>query len=218
MDYTPLILSLKVAVVATFFTFFLGIYAARLVQKTGKYKGVLDGIFTLSMVLPPTVVGFFLLILLGTNGPFRFLYDKFDFQIIFTYAAAVIAAIFVSFPLMYRASLGAFEQVDKNYIYAARTLGFSERKIFFKIILPIAKPGVLSAVILAFARALGEFGATIMIAGNIKGKTQTVSTAIYTAVQAGNRQQAFKLALIIAIVSFVIMVIMNCITTERRKI
>ncbi|MDO4593964.1 MAG: molybdate ABC transporter permease subunit [Tissierellia bacterium] len=217
MDVRPLFLSIKTAFMATIFTFILGILAARLVLKTGKYKGVLDGLFTLSMVLPPTVVGFFLLVFLGNNGPLSYFYNLFNFKIIFTYPAAVIASVVVSFPLMYRTSLGAFEQIDINYIYAARTLGFSERKIFLKIILPMAKPGLLSGVVLAFARALGEFGATIMIAGNIEGRTQTVSTAIYTAVQAGKRDIAFRWSLIISLFSLIAMILMNYLSTEKRQ-
>lgn len=217
MNYAPLFLSLKTALIATFFTFILGIYAARVVLRTGRYKGVLDGIFTLSMVLPPTVVGFFLLVFFGTNGPLKPLYDFFKFHVIFTYPATIIAAVFVSFPLMYRTSLGAFEQIDKNLIYAGQTLGFSEKKIFWRIILPNSKPGLLSATVLAFARALGEFGATIMIAGNIPGKTQTVSTAIYTAVQSGNRNVAFKWSLIVAAVSLIIMILVNFVITEKER-
>ncbi len=217
MDYTPLWISVKVALTATVFTFFLGLLAARLVVNMGKIKGLLDGIFSLPMVLPPTVVGFFLLILFGKNGTLGQVLERFGASVIFTWQGAVLAAIVVSFPIMYRTARGAFEQVDVNLIYAARTLGMSEVQIFFKILLPVARPGIVAATILAFARALGEFGATIMIAGNIPGKTQTMSLAIYTAMQSGNRELAYRWVVIIMAISVTTMILMNCIV-ERRPV
>ena len=211
---SPIIISIKTAFVATFFTFFIGIFAARFVRDLRNFRGVIDGIFTLPMVLPPTVVGFFLLIFFGNNGPLAPLLDKIGVQIIFSYYATIISAIVVSFPLMYRTALGAFDQVDDNYLDAARTLGFSENKIFWKVLVPTAGPGLVSGVVLTFARALGEFGATIMIAGNIPGKTQTISTAIYSAVQAGNRPLAFRWSLVVAGMSLVSMIILNKVTQE----
>ena len=218
MDYTPLWISVKVALCATVFTFFLGLLAARLVVNMGKMKGLVDGIFSLPMVLPPTVVGFFLLILLGKNSAVGQVLEKLDAGVIFTWQGAVLAAIVVSFPIMYRTARGAFEQVDVNLIHAARTLGMTELQIFFQILLPVARPGIVAAVILSFARALGEFGATIMIAGNIPGKTQTMSLAIYTAMQSGNRELAYKWVAIIMAISIVTMILMNvCVKGRSRR-
>jgi molybdate transport system permease protein len=214
MDYSPLWISVKVAVTATIFTFFLGLLAARLVVSLGKIKGLIDGVFSLPMVLPPTVVGFFLLVLFGKNSPLGKLLERMGGTVLFTWQGAVIAAVVVAFPIMYRTARGALEQVDPNLIHAARTLGMSETAIFFRILLPVARPGIMAATILAFARALGEFGATVMIAGNIPGRTQTMSIAVYTAMQSGNREQAYKWVAIIMLISFVTMFLMNY-TVER---
>ena len=211
MDFSPLYISLKTAGLATIITFILGIYAARFICKLKKYQGFIDGIITLPLVLPPTVVGFFLLLFLGKNSFIGQFLAVFDINIIFT-------AVVVSFPLMYRTTRGAFEQIDKDLIFAARTLGMSEEKIFWKIILPLAKSGILAGAILSFARALGEFGATIMLAGNIPGKTQTMSTAIYSAVQANDQETAFVWAGIIIIVSLMVMVLMNYWLKQQQKV
>ena len=203
MDFSPLWISLKVAVCATVFTFFLGLLSARLVLSLRAGKALIDGIFSLPMVLPPTVVGFFLLIIFGKNSLLGGLLLKMGISVLFTWQGAVIAAVVVSFPIMYRTARGALEQVDVNLIYAARTLGMSEAKIFFRIQLPAAWPGV------AFARAMGEFGATIMLAGNIPGRTQTMSVAIYTAVQSGDRSLAYYWVAIIMGISFFTIFLMN---------
>ena len=191
------------------FTFFLGLFSARLVISLRSGKALIDGIFSLPMVLPPTVVGFFLLIIFGKNSLLGGLLLKMGISVLFTWQGAVIAAVVVSFPIMYRTARGALEQVDVNLIYAARTLGMSETKIFFRIQLPAAWPGVAAATILAFARAMGEFGATIMLAGNIPGKTQTMSVAIYTAVQSGDRSLAYYWVAIIMGISFFTIFLMN---------
>jgi len=149
----------------------------------GKARGLIDGILILPMVLPPTVVGFILLMIIGKNFPLGELLGKFGIALIFTWFATVIAATVVSFPLMYRTSVGAFSQIDVNVINAARTLGVSEWKIFWKVAVPLAWPGIAAGTVLAFARALGEFGATIMIAGSIPGKTEMIPIAIYFAVR-----------------------------------
>ena len=209
MDFSPLWISLKVAVCATVFTFSLGLLSARLVISLRSGKALIDGIFSLPMVLPPTVVGFFLLIIFGKNSLLGGLLLKMGISVLFTWQGAVIAAVVVSFPIMYRTARGALEQVDVNLIYAARTLGMSEAKIFFKIQLPAAWPGVAAATILAFARAMGEFGATIMLAGNIPGRTQTMSLAIYTAVQSGDRSLAYYWVAIIMGISFFTIFLMN---------
>ena len=173
LDWSPLFISLKTGIVATFISFFLGIYAARKVVKTtpGK-KAVIDGILTLPMVLPPTVAGFFLLLIFSKRRPFGiFLYETFDIKVVQSWLGCIIAATVIAFPLMYRNARAAFEQLDVNLIYAGRTLGMSDIRIFWKVVIPSAGPGIASGTILTFARALGEYGATSMLAGNIPGKT-----------------------------------------------
>lgn len=218
MDFSPLYISLKVAIVATIFTFLLGLLAARGVTRLNRLKGVADGIFTLPMVLPPTVVGFFLLLLFGKNGVFGQALNAIGASVVFTWQGAVIAAVVVSFPMMYRTARGAFEQMDQNLVFAARTLGMPEWKIFFKVVLPCCWPGIAAGTILAFARALGEFGATTMIAGNIPGKTQTMSLAIYAAVQGNNREKAYYWVAVIMCISFVTILLMNYLTSSKKLI
>jgi molybdate transport system permease protein len=219
MDLTPLWISIKTAVTATVITFILGILAAWFVLGyRGKLKGLIDSIFTLPMVLPPTVVGFFLLVVFGRNGTFgKFLYTH-GIQIIFSWYANVLAAAVVAFPLMYKTVRGAFEQVDINLIYAARTLGASEWKVFWRIIIPNAWPGVAAGTILAFARALGEFGATLMVAGNIPGKTQTIPVAIFFAAEGGDMKLALTWVVLIFVISFVVMTLMNYWTEYQKKL
>ncbi len=209
MDLSPLIISIKTAGLATAITFVLGIYAARYIRHIKHFQGIIDGIITLPLVLPPTVVGFFLLLFLGKNGFIGQFLQLFDISVIFSWPATVITATVVSFPLMYRTVRGTFEQIDADIISAARTLGMSEERIFWKITVPLSWPGIMAGMILSFARALGEFGATIMLAGNIPGKTQTMSTAIYSAVQANDQDTAFVWAAIIIVLSLVVMVLMN---------
>ena len=218
MNWSPLWISLCTAVPATIITFFLGIYAAaRMVKTGGRIAGLIDVLFTLPLVLPPTVAGFLLLILFGRNGiPGRYL-QELGIQIVFTRTAAVIAAVVISFPLMYRSAKAAFEQVDSTLIYAGRTLGMTERRIFWRIIMPNAMPGVASGTILALARALGEFGATLMIAGNIPGRTQTMPLAIYMAIQGGKQQEAVIWVVLLMILSFVMILLMGYFSADRRK-
>ncbi|MCE5285564.1 MAG: molybdate ABC transporter permease subunit [Pelosinus sp.] len=217
MDLAPLYISLKTALLATVITFVLGLYGARYVMRLEKYQGIIDGIFTLPLVLPPTVVGFFLLVLLGKNSVIGKFLLQFDFSIVFSWEATVIASTVVAFPLMYRTARGAFEQIDYNLIAAAQTLGMSEERIFWRIVLPLSWPGIAAGTVLAFARALGEFGATIMLAGNIPGRTQTMATAIYSAVQAGDRDTAYVWAGVIIIISFIIMILMNYWSNVQKK-
>lgn len=217
MNYSPLFISLKAAILATCITFILGIYSAYFTLRLKKTKGLVDGLFTLPLVLPPTVVGFLLLVLLGKNSLIGHFLLNYDITIVFSSAATVIAAVVVSFPLMYRTARGAFEQVDKNMIYVARTLGISEHEIFLKIIIPNSFNSIIAGTILAFARALGEFGATIMIAGNIPGKTQTMAVAVYSAVQAGDRALAYKWVAVIVIISFATMILLNMFESGKLK-
>ncbi len=210
MDLSPLWISLKTAATATVITFFLGIAAARwMVGYRGKGKGLIEGLFISPLVLPPTVVGFLLLLLFGKNGPIGQLLLQLGVTVIFSWSATVIAATVVAFPLMYKTALGAFEQIDANLLRAARTLGASERTVFWQVILPLAWPGIVAGTILAFARALGEFGATLMLAGNIPGQTQTIPVAIYFAVEAGDMRQALVWVLIILTISLTVLTALN---------
>ena len=209
MDYSPLWLSLRVAFIATLMTFILGVLAAWLTVKLRRGKGIVDGLFTLPLVLPPTMVGFFLLVIFGKNGFIGQMLSSIGAPVVFTWTGAVIASTVVAFPLMYRTVRGAFEQMDENLLSAARTLGMSEPKLFWRVMMPNSIPGIMAGAVLAFARALGEFGATIMLAGNIPGRTQTVSVAIYTAVQAGNWELAYRWMAIIVGISFATIILMN---------
>ena len=219
LDWSPLLISLKTGIVATIISFFSGIYAARKVVKAGpRVKAVADGILTLPMVLPPTVAGFFLLLLFSLRRPFgAYLYDRFDFKVVQTWLGCILAATIIAFPLMYRNTRAAFEQVDTNLIYAARTLGMSEWKIFWKVVIPSAGPGVLSGTVLAFARALGEYGATSMLAGNIPGKTGTVSQKIAMVIQDGDYKTAGFWSVVVLLVGFLTMTAMNLLGNRRKK-
>ena len=217
MEFSPLIITLKTSAVATLLTFFAGIFLAYLVCKLKRGKTLADAIIMLPMVLPPTVVGFFLLLIFGKRSAIGKFLLQFDITFVFTWKAAVIAAAVVSLPLMYRTTHGAFEQLDRNIIYAARTLGVSEWKIFWRIILPNASRGILAGLILSFTRAAGEFGATIMFAGNVPDVTQTMSTAIYAAVQANDYDLAFKWAMLLALFSLVFIFAMNFAVQSKSK-
>jgi molybdate transport system permease protein len=199
----PLWISCKTVLAATAVTFFLGIAAARwMARYQGQFKSVIDGLLILPLVLPPTVVGLGMLILFGKNGPLGQLLLKFGTTVIFSWPATVIAATAMAFPLMYMTARGAFEQVESNIENAARTLGATEWRIFWAVTLPLAWPGVMAGAILSFARSLGEFGATLMLAGNIPGKTATIPVAIYFAVQAGDNREALLLVMIVLIIAF----------------
>jgi molybdate transport system permease protein len=200
---SPLWISLKTVLAATIITFFLGIAAARwMAGYCGRLKNVIDGLFILPLVLPPTVVGLGLLMLFGKHGPIGILLGQLGAVVVFSWTATVISAVTVSFPLMYMTARGAFEQIEANIEGAARTLGASEWRIFWSVTLPLAWPGVVAGTILALARSLGEFGATLMLAGDIPGKTQTIPVAIYFAVEAGDMNQALVLVLVVLAVAF----------------
>lgn len=219
LDWSPLFISLKTGVVATFISLFLGIFAARKVVKTtpGK-KAVIDGILTLPMVLPPTVAGFFLLLLFSRRRPLgEFLFEQFDFKVVQTWLGCVIAATVIAFPLMYRNARAAMEQIDMNLVYAGRTLGMSDTKIFWTVIVPTAGPGIASGTILTFARALGEYGATSMLAGNIPGKTGTISQKIAMVIQDGDYLTAGIWVAIVMIIAFLVIFLMNIISGSKMK-
>lgn len=220
LDWSPLFISLKTGVVATVVCFFLGIWAARKVLRLKpRARAVVDGILTLPMVLPPTVAGFFLLLLFSLRRPLgSWLYESFDFKVVQTWLGCVVAASVIAFPLMYRNARAAFEQVDVNLIYAGRTLGMPEREIFWRVVVPSAGPGIASGTILTFARALGEYGATSMLAGNIAGKTGTISQKIATAiVQNGDYVTAGVWVVIIMLISFGIVFAMNLFSGGKGK-
>ena len=219
LDWSPLFISLKTGVVATFISFFLGIFAARKVVKaTPGKKAVIDGILTLPMVLPPTVVGFFLLLLFSRRRPLgEFLFEQFDFKVVQTWLGCVIAATVIAFPLMYRNARAAMEQIDMNLVYAGRTLGMSDTKIFWTVIVPTAGPGIASGTILTFARALGEYGATSMLAGNIPGKTGTISQKIAMVIQDGDYLTAGIWVAVVMIIAFLVIFLMNLISGKKMK-
>ena len=219
MDFSPLWISLKTAFLATIITSIIGIFISyKMANYKGRGRGFIDGIFTLPLILPPTVIGFFLLLICGKNGFVGKIFMSFNKNIIFSWSATVIAATVVAFPMMYRTCRSAFEQIDKNMISAARTLGLSETKIFFKIAMPLAWPGIIGGLVLSFARALGEFGATLMIAGNIPGKTQTMPVAIFFAVEGGDMNKALLWVLIIVAISFIMIFLLNYWCDTQQKI
>lgn len=220
MDSSPIIISMKTAAVTILITFVLGLLAARGVfyRKREASKILWDGIFTMPLVLPPTVAGFFLLYIFGSYGSVgRLFQDAFGIKIAFSWGATVLAAVVISFPLMYRSARGALEQIDQDLIFAARTLGMSEWSIFFKIMIPNALPGIISGGVLAFARGLGEFGATAMIAGNIPGKTRTLPLAVYSEVAAGNMDEAYQYVMVIVVICFVMVIGMNVYLLWEKK-
>lgn len=217
LDWSPLFISIKTGIVATIFSFFLGIYAARKVVKTtpGK-KAIIDGILTLPMVLPPTVAGFFLLLIFSRRRPFGiFLFENFGIKVVQTWLGCIIAATVISFPLMYRNARAAMEQIDVNLIYAGRTLGMSDTEIFWKVVIPTAGPGIASGTILTFARALGEYGATSMLAGNIPGKTGTISQKIAMVIQDGDYMTAGAWVAIVMVIAFLVIFLMNLISGKK---
>lgn len=218
LDWSPLWISLKTGVVATALCFFLGILAARKVIKLGRRaRSVVDGILTLPMVLAPTVSGFFLLLLFSLRRPVgAFLYEELGIKVVQTWLGCVLAASIIAFPLMYRNARAAFEQVDPDLVYAARTLGMPEREIFWRVVMPVARPGILSGTILTFARALGEYGATSMLAGNIAGKTGTISQKIAMVIQNGDYLTAGVWVVIMLLIAFVIVLAVNLAGGEKK--
>jgi molybdate transport system permease protein len=199
----PLWVSCRTVLATTVITFFIGIAAARwMARYNGKGKSLIDGIFILPLVLPPTVVGFGLLLVFGKNGPLGELLAWLGTTVVFSWPATVIAAVVMTFPLMYMSSKAGFEQVDHDIENAARTLGASEWRVFWTVTMPLAWPSVVAATILTFARALGEFGATLMLAGNIPGKTATIPVAIYFNIEGGHYDRALVLVAIVLVISF----------------
>lgn len=219
LDWSPLYISLKTGVVATMLSFFLGIWTASAVMRMGpRRKALLDGFLTLPMVLPPTVAGFFLLLIFSKRRPVGlFLYESFGIKVVQTWLGCILAATVIALPLMYRNARAAFEQVDVDLIYAGRTLGMSEQAIFWKIVVPAAGPGIVSGTILTFARAMGEYGATSMLAGNIPGKTATVSQRIAMVIQDGDYLTAGIWVFIVLLIAFAAIYLMNRVAQKHMK-
>jgi molybdate transport system permease protein len=214
IDWFPLWLSLRVAAISTALALTIGLWLAwMLANRHFRGKELIDAAVTLPLVLPPTVLGYYLLVLLGRNSPLGQLYEwLFGGPLVFSWQAAVVAALFHSTPLLVKSARAAFESVDRNYERAARNLGASELRLFWRVTLPLARRSILAAAALAFARSLGDFGVTLMIAGNIPGRTQTVAIAIYDAVEAGNGAAARVLVLIVSALALVVLSVANRLT------
>src|SRR5438270_3594707 len=216
MDWFPLWLSLRVAAISTAIAIVLGLFVAYvLANRQFRGKEILDAAVTLPLVLPPTVLGYYLLVLLGRHSPIGQLYEGiFGGPLVFSWQAAVVAALFHSTPLLVKSARAAFESVDRSYERAARNLGASEWRLFWRVSLPLARRSILAAAALAFARSLGDFGVTLMVAGNIPGRTQTVAVAIYDAVEAGNGALARTLVLVVSIIALVILAVAGRLATN----
>jgi molybdate transport system permease protein len=215
----PLVLTLQVALLATLISGAAGIAAGHWMARH-RFAGqsTLDAILVLPMVLPPTVLGYYLIVLIGRNGPIGHWLDAvFGIQLLFTWKGAVLASSVVGFPLAYKAARAAFEEIDPRLLQAARTLGSSEREVFWRIALPLAQRGIAAGLALTLARCMGEFGATLMVAGNLPGRTQTLSVAIYSAVQAGDDPLALTLTLIVSVLCVVLLVLANRLLQGHRS-
>lgn len=217
-NWSPFWISLKTGIAATVICFFLGLFAARQVMRLPpRTKAVVDGLLTLPMVMAPTVAGFFLLMLFSLRRPLgAWLYEEMGVQVVQTWLGCVIAASVIAFPLMYRNARAAFEQLDVNQVYAARTLGMSETAIFWRVVIPGAGPGVASGTVLTFARALGEYGATAMLAGNIAGKTGTISQRIANVIKDGDYWTAGVWCVIMLVLALAILIVMNLVSGRKQ--
>ena len=219
INWSPLFISLKTGFVAIIFIFILGVIGAIAVMKmSNRAKWVIDAIFTMPLVLPPTVAGYLLLLVFSLRRPFgMFLKNELGIKVVQSWSGCVIAAVVISFPLMYRSARAAFEQIDSNIVYAGRTLGMSEFEIITKVVIPAAMPGLLSGGILSFARAIGEYGATAMLGGNVLGKTRTISVAIASEVAGGNFDTAGVWTCVIVLIAFIIVLAINLVTGKGMK-
>ena len=210
MDWSPVLVSLKTALCATVVTMVFGILAARWrIKRHGAWVDFLDGVLLFPLALPPTVVGLLLLMVFGRQSPVGQALAGIGIHIIFTWEATVIAATAVAFPIMYQTAKGAFLQMDGELLDAARVFGYSERRILWNIMVPLAWPGILAGLILTFVRAIGEFGATLMLAGNIPGRTQTIPIAIFFHVEGGDMTGAALLSLVIVGISVVALLVLT---------
>lgn len=217
MDWYPLWNSLRIAAFSCVIVFFVGIFAAYYVAKLPRVvKGVLDVFFTLPMVLPPTVCGYFLLVIFGVKRPLGMFLTKFGIQFAMTWYGAILSSAVVAFPLMYRTARGAFESFDDTLAYSGQTLGLSNTYIFWRIRMPACRQGILAGTVLAFARALGEYGATSMLVGYIPGKTATISTTVYQLWRTNNEAGAFRWVMVNLAISAVILLIVNMLEKNRK--
>lgn len=217
MDWFPLYNSLRIALISTILVFFIGIFAANFIVKLPKFiKSIFDIILTLPLVLPPTVVGYFLLVIFSPRRGFGGWLNEHDIKIVMRWYSGILASAIVAFPLMYRTARGAFESIDENLKFAAQTLGMKNSAIFWRITMPVCKPGIIAGTVLSFARALGEYGATSMIAGYTPGKTATISTTVYQFWRTDNNALALKWVMVNIAISAVVLFLMNYF--ERRKV
>lgn len=218
MDWYPLWNSLRIAAASCVTVFFVGIFAAYYVAKLPRWvKGILDVVFTLPMVLPPTVCGYFLLLIFGVKRPIGMFLSELGVQVVMTWYGGILASAVVAFPLMYRTARGAFESFDETLAYAGQTLGLSNTYIFWKIRMPACRQGILAGTVLAFARALGQYGATSMLIGYIPGKTATISTTVYQLWRTNDEAGAFVWVMVNLGISTVILLIVNLLETRNRK-
>lgn len=218
MDWYPLFNSLRIALISCGVVFFTGIFAAYYVAWLPRaIKGVLDVILTLPMVLPPTVVGYFLLLLLGTRRPLGQFFGQFGIRLVMNWYSAIFASIVVAFPLMYRTARGAFESFDEDLADAARTLGLSEGYVFWRVRMPVCRQGILAGAVLAFARALGEYGATSMLAGYTPGRTATIATTIYQLWRTDNEAAALQWVLVDVAISAVVLLAVNLLEKKQKQ-
>lgn len=220
MDWFPLFNSLRIALLSSLITFFIGLLSAYYISKAPRFvKGVLDVIFTLPLVLPPTVVGYLLLRVLGPKRMIgAWFLENFGIKLTMTWWSAIFATTVVIFPLMYRTARGAFESFDETLAYSAQTLGLSNTYIFWKIRMPCCRQGILAGTVLAFARALGEYGATSMIAGYTPGHTATISTTVYQLWHTNNDALAFKWVLVNLVISFVVLLAINMLEKKNQRL
>ena len=217
MDWYPLYNSLRIAAISCFLVFFTGIFAAYYVARLPRWiKGVLDVVLTLPMVLPPTVVGYFILLLFGVKRPLGMFLSQFGIKFVMTWYGGILAASVVAFPLMYRTARGAFEAFDETLASSGRTLGLSNTFIFWRIRLPYCRQGILAGTVLAFARALGEYGATSMIAGYTPGKTATISTTVYQMWRTDNDALALRWVLVNVAISAAVLLAVNMLERKNR--
>lgn len=218
MDWYPLINSIRIAFVSCIIVFFTGIFAAYFIARLPKaIKGILDVILTLPMVLPPTVCGYFLLVLLGPKRPLGMFLAQFGIQFAMTWYGAIVASAVVAFPLMYRTARGAFESFDQTLKYSGQTLGLSDTYIFWRIQMPACKQGIIAGTVLAFARALGEYGATSMLVGYVPGRTATISTTVYQLWRTNDERGAFFWVMINLAISAVVLLIVNMLERKSGK-
>ena len=218
MSWYPLWNSLRIAAISSVLVFFLGILCAYYVARLPRaVKGILDVFLTLPMVLPPTVCGYFLLLAFGVKRPLGMFLAQFGIKFVMTWCGGILAATVVAFPLMYRTARGAFESFDMNLAYAGQTLGLSNTFIFWKIRMPACRQGILAGIVLAFARALGEYGATSMLIGYTPGKTATISTTVYQLWRTNDDAGAFQWVMVNLAISAVVLLAVNMLETRQRK-